>query len=293
MSASASLLTTKLYLPSLRPNRALRLRLTGRLNEVTLSMFRHAIVRKPGANFAEGLTTVDLGVPIFEKALEQHKRYCEVLKQCGLTLTVLEADLQYPDSTFVEDTAVLAGQCAILTHPGAMSRVGEVAKIKEALARFFNKFHAITPPGTLDGGDICEAENHFFIGISERTNEEGARQLAGFLAQEGYTSACVDIRGLKSILHLKSGLAYIGDNTLVVIDALAGREVFPGYDLIRMEENESYAANCMRVNESVLLPAGYPALQASLLNAGYPLISLEMSEFRKMDGGLSCLSLRF
>jgi dimethylargininase len=256
-------------------------------------VFQYAIVRPPGANFAQGLTTVDLGAPIYEKALEQHEQYCQALQQCGLTLTRLEADLRYPDSTFVEDTAILTDRCAILTRPGAFSRQGEVENIKETLARLYPSLHAIVPPGTLDGGDICEAENHFFIGISERTNEEGAWQLADLLVQEGYTSTCVDIRQVEGILHLKSGIAYLGDSRLVLIDELAHHKAFQGYDVIRVEPSESYAANCVRVNDHVLFAAGFPKLQAAIRNLGYSLIVLDMSEFQKMDGGLSCLSLRF
>ena len=140
---------------------------------------------------------------------------------------------------------------------------------------------------------ICEAGAHFFIGVSARTNEEGARQLAGFLAQEGFTSSLVDIRGVPGILHLKSGLTYLGDNRLVLIDALADRPAFQGYEIIRVEPGENYAANCVRVNDYVLLAAGYPALEAALRHLGYPVLRLEMSEYQKMDGGLSCLSLRF
>ena len=253
----------------------------------------NAIVRPPGTNFAEGLTTVDMGAPILEKAVEQHERYCEALQRCGLTLTRLEAALCYPDSTFVEDTAILTDRCVILTRPGAPSREGEVPSIKEVLVRFYPSFHVITPPGTLDGGDVCRAGDHFFIGISGRTNEEGARQLAGFLAQEKYTSVCIDIRRIKSILHLKSGLAYLGDNRLVLIDVLAEQEAFRRYDIVRIEAVENYAANCVRVNDHILLAAGYPVLSGTVRNFGYPVITLEMSEFRKMDGGLSCLSLRF
>jgi dimethylargininase len=256
-------------------------------------VFKNAIVRPPGANFALGLTTVDLGAPIHGKALEQHTRYCAALQQCGLTLTRLEADLCYPDSTFVEDVAILTERCAVLTHPGAPSRQGEVEGIQKTLARFYSSFHTITSPGTLDGGDICEAGRHFFIGISERTNETGARQLAGYLAQEEYTSTFVDIRGIKGILHLKSGIAYLGDNRLVLIDALAGHAAFCSYDIVHVEPDEAYAANCVRVNEHVLCAAGFPKLQAALRQLGYSAMALDMSEFQKMDGGLSCLSLRF
>ena len=256
-------------------------------------MFRNAIVRPPSANFDEGLTTVYLGTPIYDKALEQHARYCEALQQCGLALTRLEADLRYPDSTFVEDVAILTKCSATLTHPGAPSRQGEVESIQETLARFYSSFHTVTSPGTLDGGDICEVGDHFFIGISERTNEAGARQLAGYLAQEGYTSTFVDIRGIKGVLHLKSGIAYLGDNRLVLIDLLAEHAAFRGYDIVRVEPDEAYAANCVRVNEHVLFAAGHPRLQDAIRHLGYSVIALDMSEFQKMDGGLSCLSLRF
>ena len=256
-------------------------------------MFRRAIVRPPCASFAEGLTAANLGPPVLEKALEQHERYCEALERCGLELTRLAPDPRFPDSTFVEDTAVLAGRCAILARPGGVSRQGEVASIKAALAPFYKSFHEITSPGTLDGGDICEAGRHFFIGISERTNEEGARQLAGYLAREGYSSSRVDIRGIEGILHLKSGVAHCGDNRLIVIDALVAHEAFRGYEIIRVEAAENYAANCVRINQYVLLAAGYPALLASLQKHRLQIITLDMSEFQKMDGGLSCLSLRF
>jgi dimethylargininase len=239
------------------------------------------------------LTAANLGQPVLEKALEQHERYCEALERCGLALTRLAPDPRYPDSTFVEDAAVLTERCAILARPGAVIRQGEVATIREALTPFFKSFHEITSPGTLDGGDICEAGRHFFVGISERTNEEGARQLAGYLAREGYSASRVDIRGIEGILHLKSGVAYCGDNRLVVINALAAHEAFRGYEIIRVEPAENYAANCVRINEYVLLVAGYPALMASLQKSGLQAITLNMSEFQKMDGGLSCLSLRF
>jgi dimethylargininase len=244
-------------------------------------------------NFADGLTSVDLGTPVYGRALEQHEAYCAALTQCGLKLTRLEADELYPDSTFVEDTAVVTERGAILTRPGARNRTGEVAGAREALAQFYSTLISIHHPGTLDGGDICEAGNHFFIGISERTNETGALQLTELLASWDYTSSFVDIRDMKGILHLKSGLAYLGDNRLVVIDALSNREEFRTYDLIVVIKQEEYAANCVRVNERVLVAAGYPELERRLSELGYQTIGLEMTEFQKMDGGLSCLSLRF
>jgi dimethylargininase len=258
-----------------------------------MNRYTRAIVRPPAANLAEGLTSVDLGKPDFAKALEQHARYCEALEQCGLTLTRLPSDGRYPDSTFVEDTAILTSRCAIATRPGAASRMGEVASVAAALPALFSRVHAIVAPGTVDGGDICQADDHFFIGLSERTNIEGARQLAAILAQEGFSSALVDIRGVSGILHLKSGISYLGDNRLVLIDALAGDAAFRGHEIVRIADLESYAANFLRINDSVIVSAGHPRFESTLRGLGYPLIALEMSEFQKMDGALSCLSLRF
>ena len=289
-------------------------------------MFTRAIVRPPAANFAEGLTSANLGAPEYERALKQYEAYCRALEQCGLTLTRLEPDERYPDSCFVEDTAILteafpdgratapargSDRCAVLTRPGAPSRTGEIASIKKALTHFYSDILSIQPPGTVDGGDVCEAGDHFFIGISERTNENGARQLAEMLAPFGYTSSFVDIsksgtgvppvtraraqdaRATNGILHLKSGLSCLGDNRLVVIEELASRSVFSKYDLVRVNTAEMYAANCVKVNDHVLLAAGYPILESKLRELGYQTIALDMTEFQKMDGGLSCLSLRF
>lgn len=256
-------------------------------------MFQRAIVRPPSVNFVEGLTTVDLGPPNYELAVAQHEAYCLALDQCGLTLIRLDADPRHPDSSFVEDTAVLTDKCAILTRPGAPSRAGEVASIRDALAEFYPSSLSIQPPGTVDGGDVCEAGDHFFIGISQRTNEAGARQLAELLAPFGYTTSVVDIRGLSGILHLKSGIAYLGDKRLVVIAALANLAELRGFDLVAVNADEEYAANCVRVNHHVLVVEGHPLLEGNLRELGYQTIALEMTEFQKMDGGLSCLSLRF
>lgn len=278
-------------------------------------MFHRAIVRRPSTNFGEGLTGASLGAPDYARAIEQHEAYCAALSQCGLALTRLDPEPRYPDSTFVEDTAILVAQCvddrdgmtrqrAILTRPGAVSRTGEVAGMKEVLGQFYSELHSILEPGTLDGGDICQAGNHFFIGISERTNEAGAQQLAELVGLFGHTWSFVDIQARNKesvsnastspgILHLKSGLAYLGDNRLVVIVSLAHRREFRDFDLICVDAGEEYAANCVRINEYVLVPAGYRALEEKLRARGYKTIALDMTEFQKMDGGLSCLSLRF
>jgi dimethylargininase len=256
-------------------------------------VFQRAIIRPPGSNFVGGLTTAGLGLPVYAAALQQHEQYCMALKQCGLALTRLEPDPDYPDSTFVEDTAVLTARTAVLARPGAPSRMGEAAQMRDVLTQFCPDLQSIHPPGTLDGGDICEAGEHFFIGISERTNETGAEQLAALLMRAGYTSSYVDIRRMSELLHLKSGLAYLGDRRLAVVAGLASREAFRDYDLVCPQAGEEYAANCLHVNDHLLIAAGYPAFETLMRDLGYKVIVLEMSEFRKMDGGLTCLSLRF
>jgi dimethylargininase len=302
-------------------------------------VFTKAIVRPPSRNFAAGLTTAELGAPDYHLALEQHAAYCAALELCGLQLIKLEADERYPDACFVEDAAIVfdalphgratapdaaliiedssadyadyadskshdprdARKQAILTRPGAPSRQGEVASIRSELSGLFPALDEIGSPGTVDGGDICEAGTHFFIGISQRTNEEGARQLVAILTKHGFTSSFVDIRNqthpqdarTTSLLHLKSGLAYIGNKTLAVTEALAKREEFRGYRLVHVDPSEDYATNCIEVNGRVLIAAGHPRFAAKLRDLGYETIALEMSEFQKMDGGLSCLSLRW
>ena len=256
-------------------------------------MLRRAIVRPPSENFADGLTTVDLGVPDFRRAREQHERYSEALVSCGLELTRLRPDPLFPDSTFVEDTALMIPGNAILTRPGAPSREGEIVEMESVLQGFFPELTRIQPPGTIDGGDVCDAGSHWFIGLSARTNDEGARQLAEILAQDGITSSCVDIRGVANILHLKSGIAHVADRQLVVIDSLAADPAFRSWEIVPVDAGEEYAANCVPVNDRLLFPRGFPRLEARLKTLGRRPLVLDMSEFQKMDGGLSCLSLRF
>jgi dimethylargininase len=258
-----------------------------------VSHVRHAIVRPPGDSFAEGLTTAGLGAPDLRLVAAQHRAYCEALLECGVALTWLPADPDHPDSTFVEDTAILTPRGAILTRPGAPSRAGEVAAIRPALEAFFSGPRAIEAPGTLDGGDVCEAGRRVFIGVSERTNEEGARQLAGLLAADGFETATVDIRGVAGILHLKSGVAALDERRLAVISALEGHPAFREFERVVVPAGEGYAANCVAINERLLVAAGHPGFEAAVRELGYDALPLEMSEFEKMDGGLSCLSLRF
>jgi len=256
-------------------------------------VFTKAIVKEPCTNFASGLTSVALGKPDLEVVLRQHQAYCDALESCGLELIRLPPDEKHPDSTFVEDMAVLTARGAVLTWPGASSRLGEVESIARVVEEYFSNVQWIKKPGTLDAGDVCEAGEHFFIGISRRTNTHGAKQLAGYLNSFGYSSSLIDIRGLSNILHLKSGMAYLSGKRLVVIDALRNVPEFSDYELICLNSTEEYAANCLPLNGRILIASGFPSVQRELEALGYPTISVDMSEFQKMDGGLSCLSLRF
>lgn len=252
--------------------------------------FRHAIVRTPCRRLSEGLTTADLGPPQYEAALRQHRGYISALQTCGVEVEVLEADERFPDSTFVEDTAVLCEHCAFITIPGAPSRQGEEERVAAALARHFAMITRIQAPGTLDGGDVLRVEDRFFIGLSARTNGEGARQLANALGRFGYIASTVP---LQSMLHLKTGISYLGENTVLVSGELAEHEVFRRFRRLTVPPEEAYAANSIRVNDTVIVPAGFPRTAEMVGEAGFRVLAVEVTEFRKVDGGLSCLSLRF
>lgn len=255
-------------------------------------MIQSAIVRPPSATFANGITAANLGAPDLPLALEQHEGYVQALERAGARVIRLEPDPAYPDSTFVEDTAVLGDSYVILTRPGAPSRRGEVPPMRRALEPFAARTHIIEEPGTVEGGDVLETFGRILIGISERTNEEGARQLAGFLDIEGVVSTTVDIRGIPGLVHLKTGISFLGDDRMFAIRELERAASALGYEVVRVPEGEAYAANSLDVNGNLLIPAGCPRSADLLGDLGHTIVPLEMSEFRKMDGGLSCLSLR-
>ncbi len=253
-------------------------------------MFKNVIVKTPGESYVNGLTTSDLGKPDYEKLLEQHKAYVEALKKCGVEVTHLPASEEFPDSTFVEDTAVLTSEFAVVSNPGAHSRNGEITEMEAVLKDFYEKIFYIKAPGTLDGGDVLQADNHFYIGISERTNEEGARQLKEIVESEGYKGTIVP---LEKFFHLKTGIAYLGNNLIVAAGEFLDHPDFEQYDKLTVSAEDEYSANCIRVNDYVIIPKGYEETKRKMNEAGYKTIELEMSEFQKQDGGLSCLSLRF
>lgn len=253
-------------------------------------MFSNAIVRKPGKSIANGLTSAELGKPDYHKALQQHTSYVAALKECGLKVRVLEADEAFPDSTFVEDTALLTPHCAIITNPGAASRRGEIIGIKNVLSEFYPVITEIMEPGTVEAGDIMMVGSHFYIGLSRRTNLAGAKQLLQILEKYSMSGSLVK---LEEVLHLKTGLSYLENSNLVVSAEFVNNAEFRKFNQIVVPEEESYAANCVWINDFVIAASGYPKTVEKIKNKGYPVIEIDVSEFRKVDGGLSCLSLRF
>lgn len=253
-------------------------------------MFTKAIVRTPSRSMINGITSANLGLPNYELALNQHQEYIDALTKCGLQVTVLPADEEYPDSTFVEDTALLTKKCAIISNPGAETRKGEVLEIKNSLKSFYSSIENIENPGTAEPGDIMMVGDHFYIGLSERTNEDGAAQMITLLNKYGYSGSAVL---LKDMLHLKTGVAYLEKNNLLAFGEFLEEEEFQSFNIIEIDEDESYAANCIWVNNNVLVPKDFPKTRDKIAAAGYSIIEVDVSEFRKLDGGLSCLSLRF
>ena len=250
-------------------------------------MVTKGVVRKPGTNFHDGITTSSLGKPDFIKALKQHAAYCDALIRCGVELTVLDADERYADGCFVADTAVVNSRVKVISRPGAATRRGEEEAIAQVLAGS-GPVESITAPGTLDGGDVLRADNHYYIGISERTNGEGAEQLSEILSNHGFTTSLIRV---EAGLHLKSDIAYMGNGHFISTPVFS-RVAHPA-NMIILDPDEYYSANCLRVNDYFLIPQGFPKSKRHILELGYNIIELEMSEFRKMDGGLTCLSLLF
>ena len=255
-------------------------------------MFKNVIARTPGPSVTRGLTSAGLGRPDYALALAQHAAYLEALKSCGVEITLLEANDDFPDSCFVEDVALCTKNCAIITRPGAPSRRGEASlpDMRAALGKFFDNIETITE-GCVEAGDIMMAGDHFYIGLSARTNEAGARQMIGFLEKHGMSGSTVPLR---EVLHLKTGLAYLENNNLLVCGEFRDAPEFAGYNRVEIDPSEAYAANSVWVNGNALIPAGYPKTRKAVEDLGqYRVIPVDTSEFRKIDGGLSCLSLRF
>ena len=255
-----------------------------------MKKFTKAIVKKPCKNLVKGITSANLGLPEYAEALKQHQNYIDAVKECGLEVTILDADENYPDSTFVEDTALLIPNCAIITNPGVASRRGEILEMKSKLIAFYKNMEEIREPGSVEAGDVMTVEHHCYIGLSARTNSSGASQLINILSKYGLTGSTVS---LEKVLHLKSGVSFLENNNLLVTGEFLNKLEFQKFNLIQIDNDESYAANSLWINDRVLVPLGFPKTKNKIGQLGYEVIEVDVSEFRKLDGGLSCLSLRF
>ena len=175
-------------------------------------------------------------------------------------------------------------------RPGAKSRRGETEGIREVLNEFYTDIGKIREPGTVDAGDILKVGEHFYIGLTARTDKLGVNQLSRILEAHGLMVTAVKV---KKMLHLKTGIAYLENNIMLLGSELSENPLFAEYEKILVEDEEAYAANSVWINDKVLTPSGFPKTQRLIEKAGYETIGLDVSEFRKLDGGLSCLSLRF
>lgn len=257
-------------------------------------MFTKAITRKPCKALINGISTGQFcdGTPDYVEAVNQHDKYVAILMDLGLEVTDLEADERYPDSCFVEDPAVVMEGCAVITNPARESRNGEKYEIISAIKKYYNDnqiFH-IKAPGTMEGGDVMKVGNHFYVGLSDRTNEEGARQFNEIVTKFGYTSSTVPVT---EGLHLKDFVIYLENNNMLVTKVMNEQPAFKEFNRFVVDADELYAINSLNINGTVLVPEGYPKTQKIIEDLGYPVKLVDTGEFRKIDGSLTCLSLRF
>jgi len=250
----------------------------------------HALVRAIPATFLDAVVLAPPPEPIdLRLAREQHRGYVEALRGLGLAVIELPADEALPDGCFVEDTAVVAGGVALITRPGAPSRAGEVRAVREALGARL-PLAEMGPSGKLDGGDVLRVGRTIFVGRSARTDDPGRRRLAEVFGPLGYQVREVAVAGL---LHLKCACSRLDDETVLVAEGALDPGVFEGLGVVTVPRGELYAANCVAVGSRALVPAGFPATERALREAGFEPVPLPTSEIRKADGSLTCLSILF
>jgi len=220
-------------------------------------------------------------------AKRQHKEYCEVLKKLGLTLIWVKGDDTLPDSCFVEDTAVVLGAKAVVCNMKLKSRAGEVIEVARVL-RGLKDVCYIKPPATIDGGDVLKIDDKIFVGLSARTNMHAVRQLRKIVQGDGFETIPVKVR---KVLHLKSACTYLGDNCVIVAEGCFDVDVLRDYRKIVVPRGEEYAADCLAVDGTVLMAKGYSRTRRLIESEGFVVKELDVSEFRKGDGALTCLSI--
>ncbi len=253
--------------------------------------FTHAITRKPGASITNGLRAQDTGTPSLERLLEHHAHYVAVLKSTGAEVTTLVPLEEFPDSVFVEDAALCLPEVAITMRPGTPSRFGEAGIMATTLAKIYDEVATIEGPGTIEGGDILVTEREILIGTSSRTNSSGIEELRAIVSRWNYSVREVQIP--KGVLHFKTDCSLLDEETILSTKRLADSGCFKGYRIIHTADGEEACANSIRFNDLVLMPDGFIKTEEILLEAGYDIQKIGNSEAAKLDGGMSCLSLRF
>lgn len=257
---------------------------------MTMAKFNHAVTRQPADTVSAGLTTRSLGQPDAQRTQQQYQRYLDALRDYGVQLTTLPANTHYPDGHYVEDTGIIYGDLLVITQPGANERRHEPEAIANALPHT-NRVY-MTGEAYLDGGDVLFCADRVLIGLSHRTNRAGAEFLSGILRD--YDSRLkVDFVPIEGVLHLKTGITELAPGVLLRAPELHCDYDFSFAEIIMLPANEGYAANVLPVNGGVLIPKGFPSVAAAAEKYYTHITELEMDEFEKMDGSLTCLSLRF
>lgn len=253
--------------------------------------FTHAITRTPSRSIIDGLRAVDVGTPDLYAFTQHHADYVALLKSTGATVVELEALEAFPDSVFVEDDALCFQEGVVLMRPGAPTRLGEVQEIAPALRALYKDVREIKGAGFIEGGDILVTEREVLIGRSARTNAAGIAELTSLVADWGYTVR--EVMTPEGVLHFKTDCSLLDEETILSTKRLAASGCFEGYKVIFVEDGEEACANSIRFNDVVIMPAGFPKTAAKLVAQGYKVREIGNSEAAKLDGGMSCLSLRF
>lgn len=253
--------------------------------------FTHAITRRPAPSITQGLRAVDTGTPDLSLMLAHHADYVAALRSTGATVIELDPMPAYPDSVFVEDTALCLPEGAVVMRPGAPTRLGEAAEMAPHLQALYGQVVRIEGPGTIEGGDILVTEREILVGRSARTDAAGIAELTALVTPWGHRVR--EVFTPPGVLHFKTDCSLLDAETVLATPRLAASGCFDGYRVIHTGAGEEAAANAIRFNDLVLLPAGFPRTREALLAAGYAVREIGNSECAKLDGGMSCLSLRF
>ncbi len=252
--------------------------------------FTTAITRTPSNSITEGLRANDLGNPSAEQFKADHGLYIAALRRAGLAVEVLPALEEYPDSVFVEDTALCLSDVAVTLAPGAPSRLGERETIRQALAGHYDHIVDIEN-GFMDGGDIMMTDAAILVGLSERTNQAGLDDLRAKLMPWDYTVESVDTP--HGVLHFKTDCSLLDSETILASYRLSGADCFQKFRVLEVPRGEETAANSIRVNDRVIVSAGFPKTAEMLDKAGFLVDVVPTGQAALVDGGPSCMSLRF